>query len=173
MIVACTQLALSVPMLVFGQDHSAPLHVAHEMGSFDLAVAVGFLVAVRRPGRAMGMASLVGAAACLLVLTALVDLMAGRTSLADEAPHLLVVVGWLLLRRLASIAPPTWERPRSVLATIGAVRVALTRRRVHEPEVAYFDATLARVAVSTTGIPEPAGCGPAVSDETLPGKAVG
>jgi len=170
LIVACAQLALSVPVLVFGQDNSAPLHVAHEMGSFDLAVAVGFLVAVRRPGRAMGMASLVGAAAGLLVLTAVVDLVAGRTDLADEVPHLLVVVGWLLLRRLASIVPPTWERPRGVMATIGAAWLALTGRRVHDLEVASLDTTLAGVAASTTGPPEHTSSGPTVTDEARPGK---
>ena len=88
-------------LLLFGQDHAAPVHVAHEMVFVDVAVAIGFLVAARRPARAMGMLSLVGIAAGLLVVTAVVDLMAGRTSLSDEAPHLLVVAGWLLLHRLA------------------------------------------------------------------------
>ena len=85
-LVALAQLALCLPVLLFGQDHAAPVHVAHEMGSFDVAVAIGFLVAARRPARAMGMLSLVGIAAGLLVVTAVVDLMAGRTSLSDEAP---------------------------------------------------------------------------------------
>ncbi|MGH9054496.1 MAG: hypothetical protein ACRDYY_01300 [Acidimicrobiales bacterium] len=56
------------------------------MGSLDVAVAVGFLVAVRRPARAMGMLALVGVAAGLLVVTAIVDLVVGRTDLLDEAP---------------------------------------------------------------------------------------
>ena len=114
-------------MLLFGHDRSAPVHVAHEMGSFEVAVAIGFLVAARRPGRAMGMLSLMGVAAGLLVLTAALDLLAGRTGLSDEAPHLLVVAGWLLLRWLASVAPPTWERPRSALAAIDAGRAAWNR----------------------------------------------
>ena len=129
-VVAAAQLAICVPVLLFGHDRSAPVHVAHEMGSFEVAVAIGFLVAARRPGRAMGMLSLMGAAAALLVLTAALDLVAGRTGLSDEAPHLLVVAGWLLLRWLASVAPPTWERPRSALAAIDAGRVAWTERRV-------------------------------------------
>ena len=129
-VVAAAQLAICVPVLLFGHDRSAPVHVAHEMGSFEVAVAIGFLVAARRPGRAMGMLSLMGAAAALLVLTATLDLVAGRTGLSDEAPHLLVVAGWLLLRWLASVAPPTWERPRSALAVIDAGRVAWTERRV-------------------------------------------
>ncbi len=129
-VVAVAQLAVCVPVLLFGHDRSAPVHVAHEMGSFEVAVAIGFLVAARRPGRAMGMLSLMGAAAGLLVLTATLDLVAGRTGLSDEAPHLLVVAGWLLLRWLATVAPPTWERPHTALAVIDAGRAVWTERRV-------------------------------------------
>ena len=112
-VVAVAQLAVCVPVLLFGHDRSAPLHVAHEMGSFEVAIAIGFLVAARRPGRAMGMLSLMGAAAGLLVVTATLDLVAGRTDLSDEAPHLhrrgrLAAAGWR-----PRVAPPTWERPRS------------------------------------------------------------
>ena len=81
------------------------VHVAHEMGALDLALAAGFLVAAWRPARAQGMRALVGCAALLLVVTALIDMLAGRTSLSDEAPHLLVVAGWLLLRPIARLAP--------------------------------------------------------------------
>jgi predicted anti-sigma-YlaC factor YlaD len=104
--VALAQLAwVTLPALVLGADRDAPIHVSHEMGSFDLALAVGFLVAAWRPARAQGMRALVGAAALLLVGTAVIDLAAGRTTLSDEAPHLLAVAGWLLLRQLASLTP--------------------------------------------------------------------
>ena len=53
----------------------------------DLAIAVGFLVAAWRPRHARGMRALVGAAAVLLLITAVIDLIAGRTTLVDEAPH--------------------------------------------------------------------------------------
>lgn len=120
--VALGQLALSVPMLLLGEDRSAPVHVAHEMGSLDLALALGFLAAVRRPARALGMLSLVGVAALLLVVTAVVDLVGGRTTLLDETPHLAVVAGWLLLWRLAVLAPPSHERPRSLLSPAARIR---------------------------------------------------
>jgi copper transport protein len=102
--VAAAQLALTVPVLIFGHDHEAPLHVAHELGSFDLALAAGFLAAAVRPRRAPGMLPLVGVAALCLVATAAVDLLGGHTDIVDEAPHLLSVAGWLLLRRLAGSA---------------------------------------------------------------------
>jgi hypothetical protein len=111
-VVALAQLAwVTLPALVLGSDHDAPIHVSHEMGSFDLALAVGFLVAAWRPARAQGMRALVGAAALLLVMTAIIDLAAGRTTLSDEAPHLLAVAGWLLVRHLASLTPSGADDP--------------------------------------------------------------
>lgn len=104
-LVALGQIVLTVPALIFGSDHDAPIHVAHEMGSFDLALAVGFLVAAWRPSSARGMSTIVGVAALALILTAVIDLAVGRTSPGDEAPHLLAVAGWLLLRRLCAFTP--------------------------------------------------------------------
>jgi|HubBroStandDraft_6_1064221.scaffolds.fasta_scaffold270560_2 predicted anti-sigma-YlaC factor YlaD len=101
-LVALGQIVLTVPALIFGSDHDAPIHVAHEMGSFDLALAAGFLVAAWRPSRARGMSTIVGVAALALILTAVIDLTVGRTSPTDEAPHLLAVAGWLLLLRLSA-----------------------------------------------------------------------
>ena len=116
--VAAALLALTVPSLLFGHDHTAPVHVAHEMGAFDTALAVGFLVAAWRPGRALGMRTLVGVAAVLLLVTAVADLATGRTTVADEAPHLLAVAGWLLVRHLSAVTPPLADDPRSVLAPL-------------------------------------------------------
>lgn len=127
-VIALGQIAVTIPALILGQDHAAPVHVAHEMGSLDAAVAVGLLVAVRRPARAMGMLTLVGAAALLLVATAIIDLATEHTFLLDEAPHLLVVAGWLLLRRLALLAPPSLDRPRSARQWAGAVTARLAAR---------------------------------------------
>jgi predicted anti-sigma-YlaC factor YlaD len=111
-LVAIGQIAITVPALIFGSDHDAPIHVAHEMGAFDLALAIGFLAAAWRPSRARGMSTIVGAAALALVITAAIDLAAGRTSPGDEAPHLLAVAGWLMLRRLSAFTPlPVDELP--------------------------------------------------------------
>jgi hypothetical protein len=109
--VACAQLVVTVPLLLLGRDHSAPAHVAHEMGSFDMALAVGYLVAAWRPARARGMRALVGATAVLLVVTAVLDVLGGRTSAADEAPHLLAVAGWLLIWYVAAANSPEFVEP--------------------------------------------------------------
>jgi predicted anti-sigma-YlaC factor YlaD len=107
--VAAAQLAITAPMLLLGHDREAPIHVAHEIGALDVALAVGFLVAAWRPARATGMRTLVGAAAALLVITAILDLLAGRTAVGEEAPHLLSVGGWLLLAYVAALVPPSGE----------------------------------------------------------------
>src|SRR5579862_6171572 len=77
--VAALQILVAAPVLIFGRDHSAPTHVAHEMGSFDMALAIGFLAVAWKPVRARGMQWLVGATAVLLVVTAISDLLGGRT----------------------------------------------------------------------------------------------
>jgi hypothetical protein len=125
--IAATQLIwVSIPALVFGTDGDAPIHVSHEMGSFALAVAVGFLVAAWRPARAQGMRALLGAAALLLVLTAGLDLARGSTSVSDEIPHALVVAGWLLLRRLAMLTPSGYGDQGIAMPAV--VRARLRRR---------------------------------------------
>jgi hypothetical protein len=104
--VALAQIAVTVPVLLLGSQAGTPLHVAHELGSFDMALAIGFLLAAWRPLYAHGMRTIVGAAALLLVATAVIDLISGHAGAAEEAPRLLAVVGWLLLARLAALTPP-------------------------------------------------------------------
>ena len=134
-VVALGQLAVTVPALILGSDHDAPLHVAHEMGSFDMALAVGFLVAAWRPVRAQGMRALVGVAALLLALTAVIDLVAGRTTPSDEAPHLIVVVGWLILARVAALTPTSGDDQGVPLVGWPRRRARSAPLAVAEPEI--------------------------------------
>jgi predicted anti-sigma-YlaC factor YlaD len=101
LVVAAVQLVVTVPVLLLGHDREAPVHVAHEMGSFELAVALGVMVAVWRPIWAGGMAWVVAGASILLSVTAAADLASGTTTWSDEAPHLLVIVAAVLLILLA------------------------------------------------------------------------
>jgi predicted anti-sigma-YlaC factor YlaD len=95
--VAVGQLALTVPLLVLGHDHDAGMHAAHELGSFDLALAIAFCVGAIRPALSAGLAWPCSIAAGGLVGTAVLDLIAGQTFGADEAQHLVALVGALLL----------------------------------------------------------------------------
>jgi predicted anti-sigma-YlaC factor YlaD len=139
--VAVAQVAVTVPALVFGSDRGVPIHVAHEMGSFDMALAVGFLVAAWRPARAHGMRAFVGAAALLLIVTAVIDLLGGHTTPASEAPHLLPLAGWILLGRLAALTPS--RRDDQPISLIGWVRQHVPRSAVAavtpEPMLSYSE----------------------------------
>jgi predicted anti-sigma-YlaC factor YlaD len=158
--IALAQMAVTVPALLFGSDHDSPIHVAHEMGSFDMALAVGFFAAALRPARARGMSVVVGAAALALMATALIDLAAARTTPVDEAPHLLAVAGWLLLRRLTALTPssdhhaialPTGATERSLLWRASR-RASPQKGAGHQvlSRTAEEVATRTRIATSTT-----------------------
>ncbi len=110
--VALAQLAFAVPTLLFGTDEGAPVHIAHEVGAWDLALAVGFLFAAWRPLRAVGMLPFVAALSAGLLLTAVIDIANGKTPALLELTHLLELVGALLLWRLTS------PRPRRVLQIV-------------------------------------------------------
>jgi predicted anti-sigma-YlaC factor YlaD len=97
LIVAVAQMAITVPLLILGHDHDAGTHAAHELGSFDLALAIAFAVGAIRPALSAGLAWPCGVAATGLAGTAIVDMIAGQTIGADEAQHLIAVAGALLL----------------------------------------------------------------------------
>jgi predicted anti-sigma-YlaC factor YlaD len=95
--VAAAQLAITIPLLILGHDHDAGLHAAHELGSFDLALAIAFAVGAVRPALSAGLAWPCAIAAAGLAGTAIADMLAGQTFGADEAQHLVAVAGAVLL----------------------------------------------------------------------------
>jgi predicted anti-sigma-YlaC factor YlaD len=95
--IAAAQLAITVPLLLLGHDHDAGPHAAHELGCFDLALAIAFTVGAIRPKLAAGLAWPCAIAAAGLAGTAVIDWIGGQTPGADEAQHLAAVAGALLL----------------------------------------------------------------------------
>jgi len=93
---AAAQLAISVPLLL-GHDHDVGLHAAHELGSFNLSLAIAFAVGAIRPALSAGLAWTCAIAAAGLTGTAVIDLIGGQALGADEAQHLVAVAGALLL----------------------------------------------------------------------------
>jgi predicted anti-sigma-YlaC factor YlaD len=112
--VALMQLALAVPGLIYGTDEGAPIHIAHEVGSWDLALAVGFVFAAWRPLRAVGLLPFAAALSAALIFTAVLDVANGRALALTETTHLLELVGTALLYLL--MAPRS--RSRSVLRLV-------------------------------------------------------
>jgi predicted anti-sigma-YlaC factor YlaD len=107
-VVALTQLVLAAPALL-GDDPGATVHVSRELGSFDVALAVGLLVAAWQPARAWGLLPVTAALAAVMAGTAVLDLIDGRTSSWNESHHLLDLAGvallWLVARDARSGAP--------------------------------------------------------------------
>lgn len=95
--VGLTQLVLAVPALFLADDAAAPVHVAREMGAFELALAVGLLSAAWRPRLATGLLPFAAALAGATAVTAGVDLLQGAAVAVTEAHHLLDLAGVALL----------------------------------------------------------------------------
>jgi predicted anti-sigma-YlaC factor YlaD len=101
---AAAQLALAIPLLF--SLASGGGHQGREMASFDVAVAVGFLLAAARPSRAAALVPVALALVLCLFASAAVDLARENTQLTQEAGHLVVVLQagalWLLGRSSGS-----------------------------------------------------------------------
>jgi len=111
--VALTHLVLALPALVLGDSVGASVHIARELGSWDVALAVGMLYAAWRPERAAGLLPFAVALAAALAFTAVLDVTSGRESAISESHHLLELIGVGLL---ALVARP-YRRPTRQLAT--------------------------------------------------------
>jgi predicted anti-sigma-YlaC factor YlaD len=109
--VGLTQLVLAVPALA-GDGQGASTHVARELGSWDIALAVGLLVVAWQPRRAAGLLPFALALAGAMALTAGLDIAAGHAPASGEAIHLVDVAGlgalWFAAR---SQAPVRRRRP--------------------------------------------------------------
>ena len=92
-VLALAQFAIAAPMLLLGHDHDAGAHAAHELGSFNLALAIAFAVGAIRPKLSAGLAWPCAIAAAGLVATAVIDLIGGQAIGADEAQHLVALAG--------------------------------------------------------------------------------
>ena len=113
-VVALTQLVLAAPSLLLGEDAGATVHVARELGSFDVALAIGLLVAAWQPLRAWGLFPVAAALGLVMLGTAILDVAEGSAAVGGEAHHLLDLAGVALLWMVARDARPSEARPRSV-----------------------------------------------------------
>ena len=98
--IALAQIAIAIPALVFGSDAGLPVHAARHIGSFDVALGVGFLYAAWKPWRIPGLLPVVAALVACLVGSSLLDVASGNTAALGEVQHVLDFVGlvvvWLL-----------------------------------------------------------------------------
>lgn len=108
LVVALLMMVLAVPEL-FASSGTA-VHTSRHLGGWDVAFAVGLVLAALQPWRARGLLPMAGALAGVMVLTAAVDIARGTTPGLAEGTHLLEVFGLAFLWLLARSVPPG-ERP--------------------------------------------------------------
>ncbi|MGH3663630.1 MAG: hypothetical protein ACRDTQ_17470, partial [Micromonosporaceae bacterium] len=101
---ALAQISLAAPELLAGHQHG--VHLGREGASFDIALAVGFLLAARYPERARALAPVAMVLAMFLMVTSGVDLLARSTTWLHELAHGLTLLQagllWALVRAWGS-----------------------------------------------------------------------
>jgi predicted anti-sigma-YlaC factor YlaD len=114
--IGVTRLVLAVPGILLGEGAGIDGHVARELASWDLALAVGLLVVAWRPRLATGMLAFALTLAAALAVSIAVDVVGGSVTATTESTHVLELAGvglvWVLAR---TGAPP----PRRRLAPAG------------------------------------------------------
>jgi predicted anti-sigma-YlaC factor YlaD len=95
--IGLAHVAVAIPALAFADKERAPIHLAREVGAFELALGVALMVAAWRPRVAAGLVPAAAAAAGGVALAATADLLAGRATVSTEAHHLLTFLGLGLL----------------------------------------------------------------------------
>jgi predicted anti-sigma-YlaC factor YlaD len=92
------QLGLAVPAVVLGLDGlHPPMHVAHESGAWNVALAAAFLAAAARPRYAAGLLPLLGVYVVVLAGVSLQDIAMGDVTVPRLAEHVPVVAALLLV----------------------------------------------------------------------------
>jgi predicted anti-sigma-YlaC factor YlaD len=115
--VAVVQILIALPALILGDDAGLPAHTARHLGSFVVALGIGFLVAAWRPERVGGVLPLTAALVLCLLLTSGIDVASSHTDALDElGGHATELVGlgllWLLARETGA-STLQWSRRRA------------------------------------------------------------
>ena len=104
-VVAFVQALLAWSGALTGRDGMVTGHVAHEVGAWNLALAVAFLAAATRPRTAEALVAPVGVFVAVLAVSAVSDAVAGDLRAGRLATHLLVAAGLALLVTVARAHP--------------------------------------------------------------------
>ncbi|MGW3628204.1 zf-HC2 domain-containing protein [Streptomyces sp. NPDC000880] len=86
-----------VPALAGRAAVGVPMRASQELATFNLTLAVALLAAAVRPAWARAMLPVVGVAVGFLAVFAFVGAASGYTTMRAEAPHLITLVGAVLL----------------------------------------------------------------------------
>lgn len=116
LVVGVAQAALAWPVLVHGAGAmSAPVHLAHETGAWNVALAASFLAVAAAPRLAAGALPFLLSFTALLVSVTVADLGAGHVHADRAGAHLVLLVG------VAAVAAVAWRgRRRRDLPAVAA-----------------------------------------------------
>src|SRR4051794_28031032 len=113
--VGVAQAGIAWPALAAGTGAmSAPVHMAHETGAWNLALAAAFLAVAAAPRLAAGALPFLGTFATLLSVVTVGDLAAGHVHADRAVAHLLLIAGVLLVAGMALRG----RRRRTATATV-------------------------------------------------------
>jgi predicted anti-sigma-YlaC factor YlaD len=80
-------------------------HALRDLGAFEIALAIGFLVAAMRPATAPGLLPTAAALALCLLAVVGVDIVGGHTDILREGAHLTEFAGVALVWTIARSRP--------------------------------------------------------------------
>lgn len=105
-VLGIAQAGLAYPFLVFGQDSmDSPIHVAHETGAWNGALAVAFLWVALRPRAGAGLLPMLSAFVAILFMVSVPDLLGGHAATGRVAAHLLTAAGLAILALMVRYQP--------------------------------------------------------------------
>jgi predicted anti-sigma-YlaC factor YlaD len=118
--VGAAQALLAWPALVDGSAAmSAPVHMAHETGAWNLAAGAAFVAVAAAPRLAAGALPFLGTFAVLLTVLTARDLVAGHVHADRGVVHLLLLAG------VALVAATAWRSRRRTVPAVASGRVAV------------------------------------------------
>jgi predicted anti-sigma-YlaC factor YlaD len=98
--IAVAQFGAMAPMFLFGHSDTV-----RDFAAMEITLGVAFLLTALQPSRAPGLVAVTGVGVLLLIVVATLEVLTHRTEFPDESPHLIALIGWLLMWRLAAWAP--------------------------------------------------------------------
>jgi predicted anti-sigma-YlaC factor YlaD len=100
---------LPLPAPLLADEAGAPLHLARELGAFQVALAVGLLLVAWQPRRRVQLLPVLAVLSVCPAVIAVLDVAGGRTPASAEGHHLVQLAGLGLVWLLAH--PPGRARP--------------------------------------------------------------
>jgi predicted anti-sigma-YlaC factor YlaD len=100
---------LPLPAPLLADEAGAPLHLARELGAFQVALAVGLLLVAWQPQRRVQLLPVLAVLSVCPAVIAVLDVAGGRTPASAEGHHLVQLAGLGLVWLLAH--PPGRARP--------------------------------------------------------------